>query len=138
MKKKLLALLLALTGAVSLACSSGCVLIADTILTHVQLPLKASEEPQMSCVYNEATNKYDVRVEGIVINDWQKEVLQATVSVTFYDGQGNILATGKTNVGEIAAGKTWRFCVACSMDIEPISFEISELFGYGWEKITNK
>ena len=138
MRKKILTALLVLTGLFTLACSSGCVLIADTVLTHIQLPLKETQEATMTSLFNEETQKYDVRVEGVVLNDWKKEVLQGTVSVSFFDEHGNVLATGNATVGEIAAGKTWRFCVMESMNIEPAYFEITELFGYGWEKITNK
>ena len=138
MKKKILTGLLVLTGMFTLACSSGCVLIADSILTHIQMPLKESQEAEMTVNYNAETGKYDVRVEGVVLNDWQKEVLQGTVSISFYDEHGNVLATGSATVGKIAAGQSWRYCVTTALDIEPVEFEITELFAYGWEKITNK
>ena len=138
MKKKLLAILMTVLTLFTMTFSSGCVLIADTILTSVQLPLEITQDAEMTVNYNETTGKYDVKVEGIITNTWKKEVLQGTVVVLFYDENGHSLASARTTIGELAANATWRFIASVSIDAAPVEFKITEKFGYGWEKITKK
>ena len=97
---------------------------------YEQIELTLISEPEMSYIYNEETEAYDIRIEGVCENSSDKDLDGGYVAVTVYDADGNIIATSEEYVSYVKAGERWRFCAVGASRYVPDRFNITEL--YGW------